>query len=788
MQQGKVNREFVSLFWDLFRYVDWQDEDLVEVRKIAHDGTWQESTAFQPALCPNPDILLAQKCEKAAGKIGYFMCPAKLNDQRANDNSVKELVCISVDIDRGDTDKALKDMCAQFGKPTLVVHSGGYTETNHKKIHVHYRLNEPEKDVKKVAMIREAMALVVGGDISFKRVPQVIRIPGTIYDKNTNETMVSVLESNPDAEVDISDIYDKLEPKIKELQSAELSISEALSRKNPEQNSERFKEISTEVIAEGGTETDNRFNRFSEYAGRWVAHARSGDCTPEEALTYVQNWNSENMSPPWPVERVAKEFNAILRVDRNNHSDQWNKSGQQDPIQPKDEDGQAKDWSWFDFSANKLFVGKPDPIPFIVDEMIVEGSVHALVADGGIGKTYVAMELGLRAAIGPKPGNKMYGFDVMKECITFLITVEDGRDDLHRRMYNIDRGGSLLKQAEDRFIVLPVTEEVYGGLTLVERDQKGNYDVSNAWKILTDKMEEVREKYPAHPFLIIMDTYSATHHGDENSSAGTNEWFRAASIVKNKYNAAVFVTHHIRKTSNEPINTPEEMRQHIRGSIAFVNNCRIVFGLWNMPGSRSLSKEAAGDEEEQSSMKFLNFAPVKTNIGIDWSNRTSKDHPDPIITLRRTGSGQPIFDESMHEKRITFKERQKEKQKKQQATTMAQVEAAIILSIKEHAKAGKPLNLSEIAKDKDITLPYPASEMNRKVIEDVLNKLIKEKTVLRKHMKVGRSKMYIHDTPDGPYALGQEDERSEEAVVIRWTDFEYNKDVNEYLPKQAEQK
>lgn len=784
-----IKSEDVKLFWDLFRYVDWEDEDTVELRKIAHDGTWQESVAVQPALMNDMPGWIAQKCARAAGQIGYFMCPGQLNgDQRANDESVKSLVCLSVDIDKGNTNESLSKLKNLFGQPTLVVHSGGFTETNHQKIHVHYRLSEPETDTHKAAAIREAMALAVGGDISFKRIPQVIRIPGSVYDKNTEGILVEVLESDPDAEVDIGDIYDVVEPKVLELQAAHLEQKATLSR-NPEQKSERFTQVATEKIQEGGTEDDNRFNRFSEYAGRWVAHARSGDCDVDEALKHVANWNQENMDPPWDIARVEKEFNAILRVDRKNHEDQWQAAGKADPIKPKEEGGEEpKEWSWFDYSANKLFVGKPDPIPFIVDQMIVEGSTHALVADGGIGKTYVALELGLRAAIGPKNGNNMFGFPVLKECVTFMITVEDGKDDLHRRMYNIDKGGKLLKQAEDRFIVLPVADEIYGGLTLVERDQKGNHSVSHAWKVLTEKMEEVRQKYPGHPFIILLDTYSATHHGDENSSAGTNEWFRAATIVKNKYNAATFVTHHIRKTNSEPINTPAEMRQHIRGSNAFQNNCRIVFGMWEMPGSKSLSKEAAGDEEEQAAMQFINFAPLKSNIGIDWSDRTNNQHSEPILTLRRTGSGQPIFDADIHEKRITYKERKKEEARKKAAQVHEQCEAAIVLSVEEHSKMGKPLNTTEITRDNSLTLPYPANEMSRKEIEGLLNKLLTEKRIVRKSIKVGRTRMDVHDVPKGAYALGQEEERANDAVVIEWGKYEYNEDVQEYVEKQSKQK
>lgn len=771
-----VNNKDVELFWDLFRYVDWTPDDMAEIRKIGHQGTYQQSVTLQPALLENPARVLTARCERAAGKVGFFMCPGVLTDRKANDDSVKQLVCVSVDIDTGDTDEKLEIARQMFGNPTLVVHSGGYTEQDKKKLHLHWRLSEPEEDVKRVAAVRDALARRIGGDSSFKRIPQVIRIPGSVYDKTNDGRPVQVLESNPDNDFHLGDFEDKM-PKEMETIEKEQAVSMDFSKKAEEQEN-RFHEIAGNTIVSGGDDHDNRFTRFTEYAGRWIAHARSGDCTIAEAKQYVHNWNNENMKPSWPTQRVEQEFTSILMVDKKNHAEEWASKPQEDKLS-----NAVEEWSWLDFNAQKLFAGKPDPIPFIVDQMIVEGSTHGLVADGGIGKTYVALELGLRAAIGPNSNNKMLGFDVVKECVTVLITVEDTRDDLHRRMHNIDRGGRLLSQTEGRFLVLPVADEVYGGLTLVERDKKGNHTVSHAWQVLTDKLSEVREVYPEHPMIIILDTYSATHHGDENSSAGTNEWFRSASIVRNQYNAAVFVTHHIRKTNSNPITTPDEMRQHIRGSNAFVNNCRVVFGLWKMPGGKGLSQEAAGDQEEQSSMQFLNFSPLKSNIGIDWADRTSPEHPEPIITLRRTGVGQPIYDADIHMKRITYKKRKEMKEKKKAQRVEKQTEAAVLKAIELYSLRGRPLNLTDLTKDREITLPYPINQLPRKEIKSVVNRLISDQLIVVKNIKSNRTRMNVHDIVDGPYATGKEEERIEDSVVIKWAEYEYNDDEGVYLEK-----
>lgn len=762
-----------EVFWDaLFRYVDWEDDDMIEIRRIGQDGRSQ-SIPVQPALT-NPAQIIEHRASAAPPGVGTFICPAVLNDRKATDRSVKAFPCLVVDFDSGETNVKVDSMRKALGDPTLVVHSGGWTDRGTEKVHVYYRLDEIEYETGKVALVREAMALKFGGDPSFKRVPQVIRIPGSVYDKDASgQTMCRIMEVNPDSEVSLEYVSDALAYEIEVLSKVDGALD--FSMRHIEESKDRAKQLASETISQGG-EHDTRFGRFTEYAGRWIGHARSGDCTEDEAYQYVCNWVMENMDPPWEADRVRREFNALLILDKKNHAAEWDQ-----PELIEVPDGK-EDWSWLDFDARSMFKGKPEPIPFLVDQLLVEGSTHGLVADGGIGKTYVALETAMRCAIGPKRGNRVFGFPVLQECVSILITVEDSKDDLHRRIYNVDKTGRLLKQTEGRLLVLPVADEVYGGLTLVERDQKGNHTVSSAWKTLTDKMQEIRDAFPDHPFVIFLDTYSATHHGDENSSAGTNEWFRAASIVRNKFNAAVYVTHHIRKAGTEPINTPAEMRQHIRGSNAFQNNCRVVFGLWEMPGSRSLAGEMDGDDDEKSAVQFLNFAPLKANIGIDWSHRCGKDYPDPILTLRRTGSGLPIFDERMHNKRISYKERKAETAKTEAAKVGAMTEAALYTAIRDYAKKGRPLNQTEITKDKAVVLPFPVCELGRSKIEEALTRMVVGELVTRKSIKAGRSKMVVYDVPDGPFATGTEQVRSEDPFVIKWSGYEYDEHLERYCP------
>jgi putative DNA primase/helicase len=65
----------------------------------------------------------------------------------------------------------------------MIVASGGVTRAGQDKLHVYWALSEPTDEIRKVAALRETIARKVGGDLSFKRPGQVIRVPGTIYGK-----------------------------------------------------------------------------------------------------------------------------------------------------------------------------------------------------------------------------------------------------------------------------------------------------------------------------------------------------------------------------------------------------------------------------------------------------------------------------------------------------------------------------------------------------------------------------------------------------------------------------
>lgn len=407
----------VVTWWEcIFKHAGMvaEPDHFIEVRKIGlREGQlFQESMSFQPWAGDNPDnaamhFVAKRVFHAAENGVGAFMSPSILSDRRATDESVKYLLAVTVDLDTGDTFEKLGKITETGLRPTLIVASGGETETLQPKLHIHFRLSEPCDEPWKVAHVREVLAARFGGDGSFKRIPQVVRIPGSVHDKDlSNPKPVLITHQDPDAEHDLSDFCEILGIDFNNIPAEYMwsderqgvSASGEYTGKDPEKQKERLKEITGTVIHEGGTD-DTRFQRFTEYAGRMIMHARLGEMTVQEAYGVISSWNETNVSPPWPEQRVRQEFEALLRLDRSKNPEAWSALDNHEAVKAEAAKSQ-EEFNIDAFIARDRYKSAPPEVPWIIDNMIIEKNIHALVADGGVGKTYLALDMGMRIAAG----------------------------------------------------------------------------------------------------------------------------------------------------------------------------------------------------------------------------------------------------------------------------------------------------------------------------------------------------------------------------------------------------
>src|SRR5690606_26100704 len=141
-----------------------------------------------------------------------FIVPAVLHPAAAEKgdvtlDKVAALTAIILDVDSGDVTAKVVWIKERLGRPTMIVASGGKTAAGKLQAHCYWLLNEPCEDVERLAAIRKMLAQKVGGDASFGRATQVIRLPGSVHAKNGSATVCRILD-RCDAEYDFDDLAD----------------------------------------------------------------------------------------------------------------------------------------------------------------------------------------------------------------------------------------------------------------------------------------------------------------------------------------------------------------------------------------------------------------------------------------------------------------------------------------------------------------------------------------------------------------------------------------------------
>lgn len=583
----------------LFEYVDWTSGGTVSLMAVGEKGTAQEGHLrgdrhflSMENASPLLEAEIGRNLKRwAQYHGGAFFVPAivasvaKLTKDVTEDKIVG-FTNICADLDSGDTDEGVAWLTRYLGEPSRVVQSGGTTATGHPKRHVYYRFTEPTSQVLRVGIARKALAAKIGGDRSFGRITQVIRVPGSVYCKGGAAKPVTV-EREAALDYELDELLEAIEqmPSLtgevvgKDMVSNPFDFSDGAGK-----STSPVMDALQNKIYEGGATDENRWSNFSRVAGFNVQQARLGFQTVEEAANNTYGWMHSNMVPPWPDERFSTEFRAILNRDAVNNGPivpLANPTAGTSPEKSEALDNVDQLRSW---AVHRRAIGTPPPRRMLVDGLVFSGKRHMLVAEGGAGKTFLCMELALKLAASDPSGPTLQwiGQDIRPEAhggTVIIMTGEDDADELAIRWHSMDPDGSLRRKAGDRLIALPL-DNLGGAFPLVSYHPSTREPIpSIRWKQLYQAIRGIKDQ-GGFVSAIIIDTLNSTLHGEENSAVIIGEYIRAVAPICGELNAALVITHHVRKKDKEPITTLEDMREAIRGSTALPNAMRLVIGFW----------------------------------------------------------------------------------------------------------------------------------------------------------------------------------------------------------------
>jgi hypothetical protein len=334
-------------------------------------------------------------------------------------------------------------------------------------------------------------------------------------------------------------------------------------------------------IQEGGDGPDSRWGRFSAVAGHHISLVRRGELSIDQAKAETYGWMLSKMVPPWPDARFEREWHGLLQHDIRAKGEMRAPDAQTaEQLEAHPEririERRLENWAVHLWTQEKA-----PPREFIVRGLVQAAKPHLFVAEGGAGKTFATLDLALKVASrGENEALLWMGLPIERSGTVVVLTTEDDRDELHLRMEELDPDGRRFR-AGRRLVVMP-TLNSGGGFTMAERKRDGSVGPTRDWAELQAQLRLIPDLV-----LVVIDTLNSTLHGDENSATVINEYVRMIQPVCGELNAALLLTHHIRKQGNQaggvqrPIISSEDMFNAIRGSSALPASFRVVLGMWH---------------------------------------------------------------------------------------------------------------------------------------------------------------------------------------------------------------
>lgn len=310
----QIDTAMIATFVDVvFGYL----EGHVPVRLLAEKGTPdQRPNAFTLTCSRLSEELIAPAVSAAKSARAVYVVPGTVGPKgsgRAAD--IRSTGVVVVDLDDGDITQKRAHLENHIGRASMVVASGGYTKDGQEKLHLYWRLTEAAEgdDLDRVRMLREQIAVLAGGDSSFKSLHQPIRVAGTIHGKNGQHALTRIKDITS-AEYELRDIEESVVVMQPIAGSPVTSPKFYDGTKGPSAT-----DLTTRRVRAGAVDEVTRFEALSKVIGHWLRNARLGHCSINEAWSAVVDHNAACISPPWDEVRLRREFDALRRRDLENH-------------------------------------------------------------------------------------------------------------------------------------------------------------------------------------------------------------------------------------------------------------------------------------------------------------------------------------------------------------------------------------------------------------------------------------------------------------------------------------
>jgi hypothetical protein len=447
-----------------------------------------------------PAILEANKYQNA------FFGVATRENGDATKQGIDEIPALWIDSDfKGkdldETEKMLQTILDFPLKYTYVVQSNG-------GLHIDWRLKEPLKreDIPRVEKRLKRLAAALGGDLAATDASRILRIPGTRNYKYDPAKEVILIEENSD-EYNLSD-FDFLPP-----------VETPIEGEPTEHQEDWEKELLD------GVEEGQRSISITRLAGRYLSKGLSR----EEILPILCDVNSRN-EPPLDEEEVETTLDSIIKTHQRSLPERVEYK--------KEEKGHRINYR---LTTLGEVLEYPEPT-YLIDTILIEGTVSVLGAYTGVGKSITALSI-IKSIL---TGDPLWGkYRVIKTGSVLLVDEETPKSFLRERTEKMNFGKTL-----------PLYFLHFQDVRL-DRD-----DCFNA---LMEKIEEVK------PVFLVIDSLIRVHRQKEDDAVSMALVIARLRKIVNSGTTVLIIHHH--KKGDGPLN------QKLRGSSDIPGGVDIEYAL-----------------------------------------------------------------------------------------------------------------------------------------------------------------------------------------------------------------
>ena len=265
------------------------------------------------------------------------------------------------------------------------------------------------------------------------------------------------------------------------------------------------------------------------------------------------------------------------------------------------------------------------PRGWLLGNTFCRGFISSVLAEGGTGKTALRIAQVLALA----SGRPLTGEHVFQRCRCLLVSLEDGRDELRRRVRAAMRFYNLAPADIRGWLYLAVPGPAGGKLATTEN---GAHRTGPLAEWLHNEIGRLDLD------LVSLDPLVKAHGVEENANNAVDFVAGILSQIAIEHDVAVDVPHHVSKGASDPGNANRG-----RGASAFKDAARLVYTLTAMSPEEAEQFGISPDSRR----RFVRVDNAKTNVcppsaakwfelvGVPIDNRTKiYPHGDEIQVAR----------------------------------------------------------------------------------------------------------------------------------------------------------